>query len=442
VETGETGDSNRIKTVVEQGATKIINRYYNRADLTNVTGIVDALAAANNETLGYTDAARLSSASGAYGTRAWTYDGKGNRTVETRGGVPDIYNYPANSNKLLNVVRGSTALRVFTYDAAGNVTQNLRGANVLNYAINNAGRIRQMSYNNGAAVTDYVYVGFQKLRVKTSTSPAATTHYVWDSFGHIIAETSGAFTREYIWLGDTPLAINEGATLSYVHPDHLDRPVAMTTSSGPAVAWSARYDPFGNVVSITNAAAMPLRFPGQYFQIEDGLSYNWHRNYDPTLGRYSQADPLGFVDGPGVYNYAGGSPAMFVDPSGLDTPPANAWDPTGPKAPGHPGGHPDWPGDPKGGPNWVPNPNPGAGGSSHGWEDRKGDVWCPTGPGGRAHGGPHWDRQKPDGTHDNPRPPKPENEPAPSLPIGPTTPPKPRDFWPLLLPIITWILAS
>ena len=76
----------------------------------------------------------------------------------------------------------------------------------------------------------------------------------------------------------------------------------MTTSGGPAIAWQAKYDPFGNVVTITNPTAMTARFPGQWFQIEDGLSYNWHRNYDPTLGRYSQADPLGFVDGPGVYS--------------------------------------------------------------------------------------------------------------------------------------------
>ena len=90
----------------------------------------------------------------------------------------------------------------------------------------------------------------------------------------------------------------------------------MTTSTGPAIAWSAKYDPFGNVVSITNATTMPQRFPGQWYQIEDGLSYNWHRTYDPTLGRYTQADPLGFVDGPSVYGYAGQSPVMGVDPSG------------------------------------------------------------------------------------------------------------------------------
>jgi hypothetical protein len=47
------------------------------------------------------------------------------------------------------------------------------------------------------------------------------------------------------------------------------------------------------------------------------LQYNWHRHYDPTLGRYNQADPLGFVDGPSLYGYAKGSPVRVVHPRGL-----------------------------------------------------------------------------------------------------------------------------
>ncbi|CAN0492778.1 unnamed protein product, partial [Phaeothamnion confervicola] len=39
--------------------------------------------------------------------------------------------------------------------------------------------------------------------------------------------------------------------------------------------------------------------------------------YDPTIGRYTQPDPLSFVDGPSVYGYAGGSPGQYVDPDGL-----------------------------------------------------------------------------------------------------------------------------
>jgi uncharacterized protein RhaS with RHS repeats len=40
------------------------------------------------------------------------------------------------------------------------------------------------------------------------------------------------------------------------------------------------------------------------------------RDYDPTTGRYIQADPLGLVDGPSVYNYALQNPGRHVDPRG------------------------------------------------------------------------------------------------------------------------------
>ena len=63
-------------------------------------------------------------------------------------------------------------------------------------------------------------------------------------------------------------------------------------------------------------ASLNARFPGQWFQSESGLHYNWHRQYDPSIGRYTQPDPLGFVDGPSVYGYAGGMPQMAVDPDG------------------------------------------------------------------------------------------------------------------------------
>ena len=71
-----------------------------------------------------------------------------------------------------------------------------------------------------------------------------------------------------------------------------------------------------------------LRRDGQWFQRagcvwasegakqNSGLHYNWHRHYDPTIGRYTQPDPLGFVDGPSVYAYAGNAPGEFVDPDG------------------------------------------------------------------------------------------------------------------------------
>jgi hypothetical protein len=46
------------------------------------------------------------------------------------------------------------------------------------------------------------------------------------------------------------------------------------------------------------------------------LHQNWMRDYDPTTGRYVEADPLGLVDGASVYGYARQSPAKFTDPTG------------------------------------------------------------------------------------------------------------------------------
>ena len=67
---------------------------------------------------------------------------------------------------------------------------------------------------------------------------------------------------------------------------------------------------------MTTGTPPTARFPGQWFQSETGLHQNWMRDYDPTTGRYIQADPLGLVDGASVYGYARQSPGRYVDPSG------------------------------------------------------------------------------------------------------------------------------
>jgi RHS repeat-associated protein len=67
------------------------------------------------------------------------------------------------------------------------------------------------------------------------------------------------------------------------------------THAAKAAVWEARYDPFGVVRSVTDTAVQNLGLPGQWFQPEAGLWYNWHRSYDPTTGRYTTP---GRIDGP------------------------------------------------------------------------------------------------------------------------------------------------
>ena len=99
--------------------------------------------------------------------------------------------------------------------------------------------------------------------------------------------------------------------------------------------WDVIYAPFGGVSYIwSNPANIDLRFPGQWFQLESGLAYNWHRHYDATLGRYVQPDPLGLTamlsDGPNVYSYAKSSPVNFKDPTGQIVVPFSPFAITGP----------------------------------------------------------------------------------------------------------------
>ena len=90
----------------------------------------------------------------------------------------------------------------------------------------------------------------------------------------------------------------------------------MMTDASKSIVWKATYLPFGGIYTITGSATLNQRFPGQWFQLESGLHYNWHRHFDPTTGRYIQPDPLGMPDGPSRWAYVNNSPLMYVDPTG------------------------------------------------------------------------------------------------------------------------------
>ena len=106
------------------------------------------------------------------------------------------------------------------------------------------------------------------------------------------------------------------AQMYYVHTDQLGTPQVLTDQS-QKVVWKVSQTPFGEVTA-SGSVEQPYRFPGQYADPETGYSYNYYRDYDPSLGRYLQSDPIGLAGGLNTYSYAGQNPLSHVDPYGLD----------------------------------------------------------------------------------------------------------------------------
>ncbi|WP_421700994.1 RHS repeat-associated core domain-containing protein [Aliiroseovarius sp.] len=304
------------------GTTALRDVSYGWSVRDNLELVTDHLDPTKSESYGYTAREFLASADGPWDELDFTYDAVGNRLsrAATVGGVTstDSYSYPASSNRL-TAIAGATA-RSFTHDAAGNVTYDNRTGVGHGYDYDVAGRLESFSLN-GVVQAEYQYnpQGQQVLRRLTQTGQ--TFHVIFDADGNRLAEyevdeLAGTRTllREYIWMEGVPIAVVENDQIYLVRTDHIGRPVFATDVNGVKV-WEATYLPFGGVYTSTGANS-ELRFPGQWFQSESGLHQNWMRDYDPTTGRYLQADPLGLVAGASVYGYALQNPMYWTDPTG------------------------------------------------------------------------------------------------------------------------------
>ena len=101
----------------------------------------------------------------------------------------------------------------------------------------------------------------------------------------------------------------------YFHNDHLGTP-QVVTNSNEEVVWKGEYDPFGECIEVVDLIEQNLRLPGQYFDQETGLHYNFHRTYDPNTGRYIESDPVGLKGGINTYGYAFQNSIRYTDPTG------------------------------------------------------------------------------------------------------------------------------
>ena len=223
------------------------------------------------------------------------------------------YSYLA--NRMDNVVEGSTT-RTFGYDASGNTTWD--GA--LEYVYNQDGRLKRVQ-SGSTTIGEYTYDGKGRRGIKTAGGQTRVFHY--DRYDRLIEETdvSGDLLVDYVYLEDHPLAQVRPDGLTersyYYHVDHLGTPKALTDSARQVV-WKVPVDEFGNELAAgIRTVENNFRFPGQYYDQESGLHYNFFRDYDPKTGRYIEPDRVGLLGGVNLYTYVHSNPVNRKDYLGL-----------------------------------------------------------------------------------------------------------------------------
>jgi RHS repeat-associated protein len=77
------------------------------------------------------------------------------------------------------------------------------------------------------------------------------------------------------------------------------------------------YTAFGEVSVSVSDVTNNFRFPGQYWDGETDLYYNFHRYYDPGIGKYMREDPIGLIGDINLFVYTRNNPVIRIDPLGL-----------------------------------------------------------------------------------------------------------------------------
>nr|WP_269465326.1 RHS repeat domain-containing protein [Desulfomicrobium orale] len=246
---------------------------------------------------------------------AFTYDQVGNRlsSADVSGGW--LYN---ENNELLQA--GNRA--EYKYDAAGNLVEKKTPERTLLFEYDLDNHLSRVADGNNATVASYGY-DFLRRRIWKDVRGVKTFYHYSDSGLVAEMDSNGNTLKSYGYRPGSPwgtdlLFMRENGKNYWYLNDHLGTPQQIVAENG-GVVWKAQYQVFGKAeISNDSTVTNNLRFPGQYYDEETGMHYNWNRYYDPESGRYSQTDPIGLLGGLHLYTYVTNKPSSRIDPQGLE----------------------------------------------------------------------------------------------------------------------------
>jgi RHS repeat-associated protein len=257
---------------------------------------------------------------------SYVYDAAGNLTQVQEDGVPtESFGYDA-ANQITNAG--------FTYDENGNLTSD--GSRTYTYDAED--RLVEVCDALGTLAT----MTYDFLDRRTSVTTADETTYFHYSGRLLVGESdaSGAVTAAYTYCPAGLLSMTRGGQTYFYQMNAHGDVVSVTDSTGIVVN-TYSYDPWGRVLSATEAVCNPMRYAGYYYDSTTGLYYLQHRFYDPGIRRFLTRDWLtGQVGKPqslNAYAYVENNPLTYADPLGLEPGdymgPYPGYDPSWEKAP-------------------------------------------------------------------------------------------------------------
>ncbi|MEM7364462.1 MAG: RHS repeat-associated core domain-containing protein [Pseudomonadota bacterium] len=247
-------------------------------------------------------------------TELWTLDGVGNWENRTEDGASISY-----TPNVMNEYEAAGGI-VLRHDNNGNLLTD----GDLTYSHDSFNRLVRIE-RRGTLVAIYTYDSTSRRIAKYF--PATEIRFYHDNI-HCIEERDGADNtlREYVYgiRIDEPLELRSNTSSEYYHSNSLGSIKALSNSIGTI---TERYDytaygkrtirnTFGAVITeslVENA----YFFTARRFDRESKLYCYRLRYYSPRTGRFAQRDPLGYIDGMALFQYARSNSINKTDPLGL-----------------------------------------------------------------------------------------------------------------------------
>jgi RHS repeat-associated protein len=262
-------------------------------------------------------------------SNSYTYDAD-SQLLSSSGASDDTYGYDANGNRDTTGYTVGTGNELttspgvtYTYDNDGNMLTATTPSGTTTYTYDYQNQLTNVEAN-GVMVATYTYDALgQRIGIKDNGTQTWTVYNGNSADANPYADFNGSNALKVRYLDG--LAVDEilaqtdasGNTEWYL-TDQLGSVVAIASTS--AILDQITYDPFGNIVTQTNATdSVRFGFAGMEYDSVTGLYYDHARYYDAVIGRFTSQDPMGFAAGDtNLYRYVNNGPSEVADPTGED----------------------------------------------------------------------------------------------------------------------------